>query len=325
MQLNITMRATAIALSSCSVLLATVYFGMSFFISPAQVAQPPLISADREEFAAKPESQNTPQSNPNKKDAIEQTSSEQTALDRASQRTALTVFLDGFDESKPRKRRNLNRALFATVGVDEQSQHAFSQELVNAFSSTVNGAKREALIDLMVTIPNQASLELGRRLIDSNAEQDIIDGLRLLATRDSDEQIANSELIHIAWSGPKNIATAALDAARVDLLQEGEKPVVAAGLSELIDTHTSGDVKAIALHKLIELGENADSIQRLEDSLDSTYQDLSLTAANLIVTLDVQTPGIRAAAAKILQNPSRSALLNASAAQILLGYGDLTP
>jgi len=121
------------------------------------------------------------------------------------------------------------------------------------------------------------------------------------------------------------VAVAALDATRVDLLQEGEKILVATALSELIDTHANGDVKAIALRKLIKLGDGFDSIKRLEDSLDSPHQDLSLAAANLIVTLNVQTPEVRESAAKILQSQRQSALLNASAAQILLGYPDLTP
>jgi len=123
----------------------------------------------------------------------------------------------------------------------------------------------------------------------------------------------------------KEVAVAALDATRVDLLQEGEKILVATALSELIDTHANGDVKAIALRKLIKLGDGFDSIKRLEDSLDSPHQDLSLAAANLIVTLNVQTPEVRESAAKILQSQRQSALLNASAAQILLGYPDLTP
>jgi len=254
---------------------------------------------------------------PSASEAISQT-------ERAA-RPTLTAYLSSLNEFEPRNKKSLLRKLFLTVGIDEQSIQLFSQELVTSFLSTNSQAKRQALVELMITLPGQASIDLGRLLIESNSERDIITGLNLLTTRNNGEKIPNSDLIHLAWSGPEDMATAALDATRVDLVKDEDKPSIVSALSEIVDIHTSGDVKAIALHRLVELDAGSASLQRLEDSLGSPHQDLSLTAANLIVTLNIQSPRVRESAAKILQNQSQSALLNASAAQILLGYQDLTP
>jgi len=226
-------------------------------------------------------------------------------------------------------RDQLLYAIYDSINEDKNIEHSIASQIEQLLSENIYPEHRDFLASILLSIPNETVTNYGHRLIESSSAEDRNLGYDLIAgqasidtpptyTEDIDK---DQRLLQQIWTEPNSdVATTIIDTININSISIDNYPIFTQELTAIFDTHDSINVKASALVKLSTINSSPETIQRIEDALQTPNVELKQASILAISKSNVSSPAIKDELVSIIANPKLPVNLQDKAFHLLSDY-----